>query len=161
MTDRMKEALFSALGDVEGTTILDLYAGSGALGLEALSRGAKSATFVESARDAIVRLEENIKATGFAELSEVIWSAVDSMLSRGADERKDLVFLDPPYSVKMHSVQADLEELVTGGFLADDGRIVVHRPARETGLAPLGLQMVWERTVGQSALYVYAHEDDP
>ncbi len=160
MTDRMKESLFSSLGELDDATVLDLYAGSGSLGLEALSRGAKSATFVERARDAILRLEENIAITGFGDVSDVVWGEVDALLARGAGERTDLVFLDPPYSVAMLAVQSDLEDLVTGGFLSDAGRIVVHRPARETGLAPLGLERVWDRTFGQSALYVYTHQDD-
>src|SRR2546422_4468577 len=76
MTDRMKESLFSALGEVDGARVLDLYAGSGSLGLEALSRGAKKATFVENARDAIVKLEQNIQTTGLKRRSEVLWSDV-------------------------------------------------------------------------------------
>jgi 16S rRNA (guanine966-N2)-methyltransferase len=63
MTDQMKESLFSALGSLEAALVLDLYAGSGSLGLEALSRGAKKAYFVENARDAIVKLEQNIETS--------------------------------------------------------------------------------------------------
>src|SRR5438093_12685122 len=70
MTDRMKEALFSSLGDLKGTKVLDLYAGSGSLGLEALSRGASKAVYVENARDAIVKLEENIATTRLKRRSE-------------------------------------------------------------------------------------------
>ncbi|MBA3629304.1 MAG: 16S rRNA (guanine(966)-N(2))-methyltransferase RsmD [Actinobacteria bacterium] len=158
MTDRMKEALFSSLGDVTGATVLDLYAGSGALGLEALSRGADTATFVESARDAILKLEENVAVTGFGDRAQVLWADVESTLAQGAIERLDLIFIDPPYSMAKTGVQEDLEELVTGGFLADDGRIVVHRPARESGLKPLGLEVAWERAIGQSQLIVYRHE---
>jgi 16S rRNA (guanine966-N2)-methyltransferase len=160
MTDRMKESLFSALGDISGTTVLDLYAGSGSLGLEALSRGAKMATFVENSREAIVKLNENIEITGFDHASEVVWADTGSYLYQGAPDRKDLVFLDPPYSMSKGAVQGNLEELVTGGWLSDEGRIVVHRPAREIGLPPLGLRLVWDRSVGQSQLYVYEHEED-
>ncbi|MFN2389066.1 MAG: 16S rRNA (guanine(966)-N(2))-methyltransferase RsmD [Actinomycetota bacterium] len=160
MTDRMKESLFSSLGDLTGLKILDLYAGSGSLGLEALSRGAKQATFVENARDAISKLEENISATGFGRKSEVVWSDVGHMLARQADKRVDLIFLDPPYSAPASSVSADLESLVTGGFLSDEGRIVVHRPGKESKLKPLGLKMVWEKEYGQSRLYLFAHEEE-
>ncbi len=161
MTDRMKESLFSSLGEIEGLRILDLYAGSGSLGLEALSRGAKHATFVENARDAIAKLEENIAATGFGRRSEVVWSDVGHMLGRQAGKRVDLIFLDPPYSVTAAGVSGDLEALVTGGFLSDEGRIVVHRPGKESKLKPLGLQMVWEKEYGQSRLYLFTHEDEP
>lgn len=160
MTDRMKEALFSALGDVSGHSALDLYAGSGALGLEALSRGARKSTFVESARDAIVKLQENIEATGLGSGAEVVWAEVAPTLAKPTDERVDLIFVDPPYSMGRSVVLQDLEALVTGGWLSDDGRVILHRPAKETRLEPLGLRLVWEREYGQSALFIFAHEEE-
>ncbi len=160
MTDRIKEAIFSSLGDLTGMKVLDLYAGSGALGLEALSRGAKKATFVESARDAIVKLEENIGATGFGRRSEVVWADVRQTLSRQARERRDLIFLDPPYNIPVTTVSADLEAIVMGGFLADDGRIVVHRPTKESKLKPIGLKLDWTRDYGQARVYVFVHEEE-
>ena len=160
MTDRMKEALFSSLGEFKGLSVLDLYAGSGSLGLEALSRGAKSAVFVENAREAIVKLEENIDATGFGKKAEVVWADVGATLGRGADARVDLVFLDPPYQMSVGGVRGDLETLVTGGFLSDEGRIVVHRPAKESQLKPLGLDLQWEREYGQSRLLLFCHEEE-
>lgn len=160
MTDRIKEAVFSALGDVAGLSVLDLYAGSGSLGLEALSRGAVHGTFVENAREAIVRLKQNIEETGFEKRSDVIWADVHLMLGQQAAKRIDLIFIDPPYSSSTAAVQEDLEALVMGGFLADEGRIVVHRPAKESRLKPLGLRLVWERSYGQSHVAVFAHEDE-
>jgi 16S rRNA (guanine966-N2)-methyltransferase len=160
MTDRIKEALFSSLGDLSGLTVLDLYAGSGSLGIEALSRGAKRATFVESARDAIVKLNENLQGTGFDAVADVVWAEVSQTLARHADERVDLIFLDPPYSVSPQAVQDDLEALVLGGYLADEGRVVVHRPAKERRLKPLGLKLIWEREFGQSQVMIFTHEDD-
>ncbi len=160
MTDRMKESLFNALGDVENTKVLDLYAGSGSLGLEALSRGAKKAIFVENARDAIVKLESNIDTCGLKRKSEVVWSDVSHFLNQPASGRMQLIFVDPPYNMTPTSVQNDLESLVMNGFLADDGRIVVHRPEKESPLKPLGLQLTWDRVYGQSQLYIFAHEDE-
>ena len=160
MTDRMKEALFSVLGDVSGLRVLDLFAGSGSLGLEALSRGAASCVFVDSARDAVVSLEQNIAATGLAKKSEVVWSDVASSLSRPPDERMDLIFVDPPYSSSPPAVQDTLEALVMGGFLSDQGRIVLHRPQKERRLHPLGLALTWERDYGQSTLSIFAHEEE-
>lgn len=159
MMDRVKESLFSALGDLGGRAVLDLYAGSGSLGLEALSRGAKRAIFVENAREAIVKLEQNIEATGL-DGCEVTWADVKSTLKRPPDDRFDLIFLDPPYNVASESVRGDLEALVMGGFLSDEGRIVVHRPNKEKILEPFGLQLVWEREYGQARLMIFAHEDD-
>lgn len=160
MMDRMKESVFSALGTFDDALILDLYAGSGSLGIEALSRGAKKGVFVESARDAIVKLEQNLESTGLSAQADVVWADVRSRLAANPDERFHLVFLDPPYNVAAGAVNADLEALVTGGFLADDGRIIVHRPARENVLDPLGLKLVWERDFGQSRVMVFTHEDE-
>ncbi|MDQ4026223.1 MAG: 16S rRNA (guanine(966)-N(2))-methyltransferase RsmD [Actinomycetota bacterium] len=160
MTDRMKESVFSALGELQDLVVLDLYAGSGSLGLEALSRGAASARFVESARDAIVKLEENIETTGLGSKAEVTWADVTSTLQLGTDERVDLVFVDPPYSMPLANVRADLEALVMNGFLSDDGRIVVHRPAKEGQLRPLGLALLWEKEYGQSRILVFGHEEE-
>ena len=160
MTDRMKEALFSVLGDVSGVRVLDLYAGSGSLGLEALSRGAASAVFVDSARDAVVSLEQNIEATGLTKKSEVLWADVASTLSRSPVDRMDLIFVDPPYSMNPPVVQDTLEAIVMGGFLSDHGRIVLHRPHKERQLHPLGLALTWEREYGQSRLQIFAHEED-
>lgn len=160
MADGMRESVFSALGSLEGLRVLDLYAGSGSLGLEALSRGASTALFVESARDAIIKLEQNIDATELRDRSEVEWGDVNSILARPAPDRMDLIFVDPPYALPAASAQAVLEALVMGGYLADDGRIVVHRPAKETTLRPLGLDVVWERDYGQSHIYVFTHEQE-
>ena len=160
MTDRMKEAVYSVLGDVEGLRVLDLYAGSGSLGLEALSRGAKSAVFVDSARDAVVSLEANIDTTGLGKKSEVVWADVASTLSRSPADRMELIFVDPPYSMLPGAVQETLEAIVMGGFLADEGRIVLHRPQKERQLKPLGLALTWERDYGQSTVQIFMHEED-
>ena len=160
MTDRMKEAVYSVLGEVEGLRVLDLYAGSGSLGLETLSRGAKSAVFVDSARDAVVSLEANIETTGLGKKSEVVWADVASTLSRPPDDRMELIFVDPPYSMLPGVVQETLEAIVMGGFLADEGRIVLHRPQKERQLRPLGLALSWERDYGQSTVQIFLHEED-
>jgi 16S rRNA (guanine966-N2)-methyltransferase len=160
MTDRIKESLFSALGDLTGLTVLDLYAGSGSLGLEAISRGARSVTFVENSRDAIVKLDENIAATGFESQSEVLWADVTHTLGNHAEDRVDIIFLDPPYSMSADEVLSNLESLVMGGWLADEGRIVLHRPAKERRQIPFGLSLMWEREFGQSVIYVFTHEED-
>ncbi len=160
MTDRMREAIFSALGPLDDAVVLDLYAGSGSLGLEALSRGAARATFVDSSREAIVKLEQNIDATGFRDASEVVWGDVRLLLGKDAPQRHDLIFVDPPYPMPKEHVTEDLEAIVTGGFLADEGRVVLHRPAAEPTLRPLGLQVVWERSFGQSKITVFTHEEE-
>lgn len=160
MTDRIKESLFSSLGDLDDCVVLDLYAGSGSLGLEALSRGARSATFVENARDAILKIEQNIEVCGFGDRSNVQWMEVQSLLARPATERHGLIFVDPPYSLSVQAVQRDLESLVMGGWLSDDGRVMVHRMSKDFKLDALGLQVIWERTFGQSTVLIYSHEEE-
>jgi 16S rRNA (guanine966-N2)-methyltransferase len=145
---------------MDGYQVLDLYAGSGSLGLEALSRGAAATTFVESAHEAIVKLQANIEATGLGASSEVVWSQVGSTLARPADRRMDLIFLDPPYGMPLADVRRDLEAIVMGGWLADAGRIALHRPLKESRIDPFGLKLTWERDYGQAHLYVFAHEDE-
>jgi 16S rRNA (guanine966-N2)-methyltransferase len=160
MTDRIKESIYNALGDMTGLTVLDLYAGSGSLGLEAISRGALRVTFVENSRDAIVKLNENIAATGFESQSDVLWADVTHTIGTSPEDRVDVIFCDPPYSMSADEVLSTLENLVMGGWLADAGRVVLHRPTKERRLSPFGLALVWEREYGQSAVYVFTHEED-
>ncbi|MFM7534785.1 MAG: 16S rRNA (guanine(966)-N(2))-methyltransferase RsmD [Acidimicrobiales bacterium] len=98
--DRVREAVFNALhsrGLVEGARVLDLFAGSGALGIEALSRGAASATFVERSREALRCVRANLDATGLAERATVVDADANAFLRNGTD-RFDLALLDPPYA---------------------------------------------------------------
>lgn len=99
--DRVREAVFNALVSLEivdGATVLDLFAGSGAMGIEALSRGAAHCTFVDSDRAAAVVIDRNLQTTGLAERADVVVaSAVDWAIGPGASARFDLVVCDPPY----------------------------------------------------------------
>lgn len=158
--DRMKESVFSALGEFDGLRVLDLYAGSGSLGLEALSRGAKKAVFVENAREALLKLEQNIETTGLGKRADVQWIDVRSLLANPSGDRYDMIFVDPPYNVPVASVRSDCESIVMNGYLSDKGKVVVHRPAKEANLDPLGLELVWEREYGQSRIYVFCHEEE-
>ncbi len=100
-TDKVKEALFSALQfDIEGRRILDLFAGSGQLGIEALSRGAKSCVFVDNSRDSINLVKKNLEITGLSDDATVVQSDFMSFAARSCDTF-DIVFLDPPYAAKM------------------------------------------------------------
>ncbi len=97
-TDKVKEAIFSAIQfDIEGRRFLDLFAGSGQMGLEALSRGAESATFVDSSPESIKVCKENISATGFEAESKIIRSDALSFLAL-TNDKFDIAFLDPPYA---------------------------------------------------------------
>lgn len=96
-TDKVKESLFNILQfSIEGRRFLDLFAGSGQIGLEALSRGAARSVFVDSFRDSVRVVEQNIRATGFEDRAQVVHSDYAVFL-RGTAERFDIAFLDPPY----------------------------------------------------------------
>ncbi len=126
-TDRVKEAMFSIIQfDLEGRRILDLFAGSGQLGIEALSRGAKSAAFVDRDKAAIAVIKENIGKTGFEKQAAVIQTDAFSFLRMTADTF-DIVFLDPPYSTGMlQKTLADLDDCVALG-----GTVVCEMPYGE------------------------------
>lgn len=96
-TDRVKEAIFSSIQfEVEGRCFLDLFAGSGQMGIEALSRGAKSATFVDSSEQALDVVARNLRETGFTDRARLVKGEYASFLLR-TSERFDIAFLDPPY----------------------------------------------------------------
>ncbi|WP_328363895.1 16S rRNA (guanine(966)-N(2))-methyltransferase RsmD [Mycobacterium sp. NBC_00419] len=128
-TDRVREALFSALAarrDFDGLHVLDLFAGSGALGLEALSRGAASAVFVESDSRAAAVITRNIATLGLAGAT-VRRGAVAAVLTGAAPRPADLVLADPPYDVPAAEVDAMLAQLVRNGWVAPEAVVVVER----------------------------------
>jgi 16S rRNA (guanine(966)-N(2))-methyltransferase RsmD len=130
-TDRVREALFNVLAarrDFDGLRVLDLYAGSGALGLEALSRGAASVLFVESDSRAVTVIKRNIAALGLPGAT-VRRGAVASVLAAGADEPVDLVLADPPYEVSTAEIDALLDSLDRNGWLRSGSVVVVERAA--------------------------------
>lgn len=118
--DRVREAVFNALGSlgaVDEARVLDLFAGTGAMGIEALSRGALNATFVESSRDVTRVIQSNLDATGFSERAEVVASDVSDFL-RTTREDFDLVFADPPYAFDAwQELQTSIERVAPGGII--------------------------------------------
>ena len=102
--ERVKEAVFSMIQfDVEGRSVLDLFAGSGQMGLEALSRGASSATFVDKARDAIAIVKENATKSKLLDSAEIIQAEYLDFIRRSAGKQYDIIFLDPPYALNMYA----------------------------------------------------------
>lgn len=131
-TDRVREALFSLLAsrlDFDGERVLDLYAGSGALGLEALSRGADTAVFVESDARALAVVKDNVR-TARLQGADVVRSDVAAFVGKPACQTYTLVLADPPYTVGEPAVRTVLERLVQHGWLADHALVVVERSAR-------------------------------
>jgi len=151
-SDRVREALFNVLaggyGDpVPGARVLDLFAGTGALGLEALSRGAASASFVESGRKALGLLRENIARCGAGEAARVLpLDARRPGPNPGAPH--DLVFLDPPYGKGLG--EAALAAALAGGWIADDALIVWEESAPVA--PPEGLRPIEERRYGDTVI---------
>lgn len=123
--DRTKETLFNCIqGDIEGSRVLDLYAGSASLGIEALSRGAKSAVFVEASRPAISVIRENLSFTHFEDEGEVLaMKAADALsyLKRRGDSF-DLIFMDPPYA--LHEEERILS-LMKDSLLSENAIVVL------------------------------------
>ena len=149
ITDRVKETLFAILGErVPGARVLDLYAGSGAIGIEALSRGAEHATFVEQARPALAALRTNLERTRLGDLASVHPVDVERFLSGGGGGRWDLVFLDPPY--ELHAIVTPLRAVEP--CLAADAMVVVKHFWR-TDLPELDrLHPVRQRRFGETML---------
>lgn len=131
--DRAREGLFNSLTtlvDLEGAAVLDLYAGSGALGLEALSRGAGSVVFVESGARVLPVLRANLAAVGLPG-GRVVAGSVPSVVAGPPPARFDVVLADPPYATPVSEVLGVLHGLAEGGWLAPDAVVVVERSARE------------------------------
>ncbi|MBB5911655.1 16S rRNA (guanine966-N2)-methyltransferase [Nocardia transvalensis] len=154
-SDRVREALFNALAarmDFEGVRVLDLYAGSGALGLEALSRGAAHALLVESDRKAAAVVRGNIAELGLPG-AELRVGAVGSVLSGTPATPYDLVFSDPPYAVEGAEVAADLTALAGNGWLAEDALVVVERPTRSPEIVwPPAFSVLKARRYGETRI---------
>jgi 16S rRNA (guanine966-N2)-methyltransferase len=159
-SDRVREALFSALSaepGLDGLDVLDLCAGSGALGIEALSRGARHALFVESDRRAASVLRRNLADLGLTGSAEVVVSAAATVLSRPAAWPYQLVLADPPYDVPDVEVAGWLESAEVNGWLADDATVVVERRVARRGAGfpwPPSVSAVRERRYGDTVLHV-------
>ncbi len=132
-SDRVREALFSAIeswcGSLHGLRFLDLYAGSGAVGLEAWSRGAEGVTLVESDRRTATLVAKNARSLGFA-AADVVCGSVAGILARPPSAPYDVVFLDPPYPLADAAVAGDLALLAAEGWLAPGALVVVERSSR-------------------------------
>lgn len=153
-SDRAREALFSLVGGLEGARVLDLFAGSGALGLEALSRGAASCTFVESDRAAARVIEENLADLGLTGGRVARADAVAHVRGAAAAGRLfDLVLADPPYA-GWSALEPVLGELV-GRILAPDGLLVLETEERVEPVLPLDL--VSSRRYGSARLTLFRH----
>lgn len=162
-TDRTKETLFNIIqAYIPGCRFLDLYAGSGSIGIEALSRGASEAVFVEKARASQQLIEENLEFTKLTEGATLLKGDVQSVLPRlEGGEPFDLIFMDPPFE---HLLEKEtLTYLSKSSLLAEDGMIVVEaRPGTDFSYLPdLGFDVVKERIYSRSEhIFLKRHESE-
>ncbi len=160
--DRVKESLFSILGPrVDGALVLDLFAGTGALGLEALSRGAAGAWFVEPDRAARAALEDNIEKTRLGPTEVLPMPAVRAIKKLAAAGRQfDLVFIDPPFA--QNAWDEALRELCGAGLLLPHGLVVCEHPSHGPApKAPAGIAQVDTRAFGDVSLTFLANAKGP
>jgi 16S rRNA (guanine966-N2)-methyltransferase len=161
-SDRVREALFSSVeawcGSLHGLRFLDLYAGSGAVGLEAWSRGAAQVTLVEQDRRTAAIVSANARELGCS-AAEVVAASALTALARPPVAAYDLVFLDPPYPVPTAEVEEVLAALVGRQWVHDGALVIVERASRGTPLTwPEGLVGDRERRYGETVLW-YGHAD--
>ena len=154
-SDRVRENVFNVVAPwVEGARVLDLYAGSGAMGLEALSRGAQAVVFVEADADAVRAIERNLDKLRLTSATLVRLGATTGLAQEAAAGRKyDLVLADPPYAMTDYDTLARYLPRV----LADDGLLVVESAAKTEPQLP-GLAVRTTRRYGSTRVTVFEHE---
>lgn len=162
-TERAREAVFASLeavDAVDGAAVLDLYAGSGALGLEALSRGAVEVLFVEANQQAAGILRSNIAGLR-TDRARVVRGTAVTVLATPPDRRFDLVLADPPFGIDDGELATVFEELAAG-WLTPGATVVIERAARDTVPPwPDALEAVRERRYGDAIVYVARHTSTP
>ncbi len=157
-SERVKAAIFSSLQFViEGRRVLDLFAGSGQMGLEALSRGAVSVTFADSNQEAMAIVKQNAKKTGFFEKGRYLCADYRNVIRKAGDDRYDLIFIDPPYA--LHAAGDAIERILTAG-IAEKGALLVAESGEgdifPNGETPAGLTLV--KSARYSVSYVHIYE---
>lgn len=156
MGERIRNAIFNKLNtemDMQGATVLDAFAGSGALGFEALSRGAESVVFVERDRVAQNVISKNIKTLNVSEKSKLIKAQIGSWANTTTDTF-DLIFVDPPYNDTQLSTVSKII-----GLLKPNGLMVLSLPSRSEVPTELGVVVVDNRSYGNAAITYYRRED--
>lgn len=160
--DKVKQAIFNILGPIEGLTVLDLFAGTGSIGIEALSRGAGHCTFVDGSKEAIELIRKNLERCQFEASATVLRrvtrvgrpTARNEMSTVGRNPRQDppqpydLIFIDPPYDHDL--VNPTLRAIAREKLLAPNGIIVIEHSPREKVIAPDGFSELDQRKYGQT-----------
>ncbi len=157
VSDRAREGLFASLGGlVVGARCLDLYAGTGALGVEALSRGAAQCVFVDSSASAVRTIRHNLSRAGFSDRALVLRTDVGRFLARPGDPF-DLAFADPPYAIHTGTLSAVLDALTTR--LDGSATFVLTRPSRDSNdVIPVHFRVV-RRLIYGDTLVLFCREE--
>jgi len=146
VTDRVKTVMFDLLGDVTGLTCIDLFSGSGNLGIEALSRGVLHSTFVESSPEAIKLIRENIASIGISEICETVLHIKVEKFLEITDTTYDLIFIDPPFE---RIVQFNLEPVVK---LMHSDSVIILKVNKEMPKLTSQLAIIREKKMGENTL---------
>ena len=155
MSERVRNALFNSIGtEIQGARVLDAFAGTGAVGLEALSRGANSVVFVEKDRVAQKVLLENVQLLGVENTTEIIRASLTSWLSTYKGDGFDIIFADPPYHNPQFSTVSLLFALLKPG-----GLMVLSHPGRGEEPTKAGVVVVDNRSYGNAFLTFYRRDN--
>jgi 16S rRNA (guanine966-N2)-methyltransferase len=158
MPDMVRESLFNILGqDMTGVRFLDLFAGTGAVGLEAASRGAEACILVDVDREAADLCLRNVNRLGLGDRVSVLHmgalGAVEELASRG--DRFDVVFAGPPYPMSLESLMELGRKIALSGIMAEEGLFVIQLPASMKGFEPQGFTLIREKRYGKNKLLFF------
>ena len=153
MSDKLRSAIFNVLGDISGLTVLDVFAGSGAVGLEALSRGAAHATCIDKDQNAVRSIKENVASLKVEKHIKVIQAPVYSWAENSSDEF-DLVLVDPPFdALQLSAIHTAAQHIKKGGLC------VLNYPSAEALPELDGCTLIKQRTHGVAQLAFYRRDD--
>jgi 16S rRNA (guanine966-N2)-methyltransferase len=156
-SDKVKQALFNILGQrTEGSLFLDLFAGAGGIGIEALSRGAARVTFVDASRDSWNVVKQNIEQTGFQDRAEAVLARAESFIKKQMGQY-DIVFLDPPYADAMQPL---LELIAGAGILKSESIVIAEHFKKQPSPEQAGsLTLCRQAKYGDTVLAFYKHTE--
>ncbi len=158
-TDRIRETLFAILEpSLPGARVLDLFAGAGTLGIEALSRGAVHATFVERSKEALAALETNLRATGFSDRADIARTNVLAFLDRPVATPYDIVLCDPPFA-DVDVLEAALGRLAVIDALYPDSRVVARVLRKHRPTTPPSARVVRTKEIGEEDIIFLRYSD--